>query len=898
MRFRKLPVLLVPLCLAVIAPARAQEPLNPAAPFARAADGTMSPGAAAVLLAAAQRAQELGFSSVAAGDYRRLLAQPGADRVGLTLTLATVLLDAGDAAEAEKVLAQLAEPRDAAWHLRAGLAALQLKKRDAAQAEWDGIKEGEVAPADRPWYWFFTGALYDTAAVQDVKRANDFYIKAQDAAPTGLARARFQLAAEQVRLRRSQPSKADIENQLKAYQQNQGMAAGYSNARLYAVMLDMDGRKADAVAFLREVLLTLPASERAWRDDFQFLLGLIDNRGRGAAGRNALIQLLENGSGAEKQLEALQLLASASPGGAERDGFRSELDKLIRATAPHRVLDSLLLFRAQLALAEKNTILARDTAARLLRDFPGSPLRVHALAVQTASAWERQSYRSAADSARKARAELATSTIGTAAERAEARARLGVVEAEAWFRAGETGDTNDFRQAAEAYKAVLDERPAGVPVGDLMLQRVLAEIRAGSTDAAKRLLDELARDPAFDLAKENRWQAEWTLARKLQAEGKTAEAYARVNAVLASTPAGAPALTAELTVQMKWLQARLSFESGRPEQTLDLVDKLVEGAGELDTSLKSDIVSAGALLKAEANFRLGRDLKEQKLATDREVAALEILKKLRVDFPKSDAAISSYLVEADYYANRNKIDEARKSLKKLADDFPKSAYAPHALYQAALQAERLGQTSSYEEANGLLVDLVTKYPQSDLVFYAQLREGGLLRKLNQLPQAQLVYQELVNKFPQHGDVTLAQLALAECINAQSSGNPAFLDIAKTKFEELRDRVDAPVDVRVEAGYNLGEVLVRRNQETSAVEVWWNQVVFPFLLKDETLAATLGTTGRYWMARTLIRTGDVYRTQEKLEEAKKAWMCILQKQLPFETLAKSKLMEVGVPEPKP
>jgi tetratricopeptide (TPR) repeat protein len=303
------------------------------------------------------------------------------------------------------------------------------------------------------------------------------------------------------------------------------------------------------------------------------------------------------------------------------------------------------------------------------------------------------------------------------------------------------------------------------------------------------------------------------------------------------------------------------------------------------------------LLKAEAHFQLGRDLKDPKLAREHEDAAIEILKKLREDYPKSDAAISSYLVEADYYANRNKIDEARKSLKKLADDFPQSAYAPHALYQAALLAERLGQTSGYEEANRLLVDLVTKYPQSDLVFYAQLREGGLLQKLNQLPSAQLVFMELLNKFSQHGDVTLAQLALAECINAQSSGNPAFLDIAKTKFEELRDRVDAPIDVRVEAGYNLGEVLVRRNQETAAIGVWWNLVVVPFL-EDDTRAVTLGTTGRYWMARTLIRTGEIYQKQEKLEEAKKAWTYILQKRLPFESLAKSNLREVGVLDPKP
>ncbi len=897
MRFRKPFVLLAPLCFAALAPVQAQTPLNPAVPFVRTTGAALSAGAAAELLAAAQRAQALGFSSVAAENYRTLLAQPGADRANLTLALATVLLDAGLAAEAEKALAEPAAPRGAAWHLRAGLTALQLKKRDAAQAEWDGIKESEVTPADHPWYWFFTGALYDTAAVRDTTRANDFYHRAEAGAATDLARARFLLAEEQVRLELKPPSKADIENVFNNYQARQSSDLGYSFARSYAVMLDMDGRRSEAVTFLREVLLTLPPSERERQDDFRFLLGLIDNRGHGAAGRSALIQLLENGSDADKQLEALQLLSGASLSGVERDGFRNELERLIRVTPPHRVLDSLLLFRAQLALADKNTVLAWDTSERLLREYPGSRLRPYALAVQTASAWDRQSYRTAAASARRARDDLGTSTIGTAAERAEARGRLGVLEAEAWFRAGETGDTNDYRQAADAYKAVLDERPVGIPVGDLMLQRVLAEIRAGSNEGAERLLDELARDPAFDLTKETRWQAEWTLARELQIEGKTAEAYARVNAVLANTATGGPALPAELTVQMKWLQARLSFDTGRPDQTLSLLDKLTTAAGELAQPLKDEILSTSALLKAEANFQLGGDARDPKVAHDRETAAFEALAKLRKDYAGSDAAISSYFVEAHHYAKLNRIDEARKALKSLADDFPRSGYAPQALYQAALLAERLGQKSGYEEANGLLVDLVKKYPESDLVFYAQLREGGLLQKLLQQPLAQNVYQELVNKFPRHGDVTLAQLALAECINAQSSDNPAFLDIAKTKFEELRDRVDAPVDVRVEAGYNLGEILVRQGQESAAVGKWWNLVVMPFL-ENESSAAKLGPTGRYWMARTLMRTGEVDQKLEKLEEAKKAWTYILQKQLPGETLAKSNLVSVGVLDPKP
>ena len=222
--------------------------------------------------------------------------------------------------------------------------------------------------------------------------------------------------------------------------------------------------------------------------------------------RVALTQLIGTGSDPERQRVALQLLARSSQDQVERGVFRAELNRLIDAPTKHPVLESLLLFRAQVALAEKDYAPAERDGRRLLEEYPGSPFRVHALGVLTASAWEQRRYRAAAASARKAGLELAPGTqSGGAVGAAQARAELVLLEAEAWFRAGSAGDAGDFRNAADAYAAALRERPEGVRAGDLMFQRVLSEIKAGAMDAAQPLLDELGRDPAFDL--ENRWRA-------------------------------------------------------------------------------------------------------------------------------------------------------------------------------------------------------------------------------------------------------------------------------------------------------------------------------------------------------------------------------------------------------
>jgi TolA-binding protein len=705
------------------------------------------------------------------------------------------------------------------------------------------------------------------------------------------------LARERAQLQRSAVvDEVQLRQARENYNSRRSSPTGYIFVRPYAVMLEAAKRHDEAVAFLQGVLTALPREERTWADDFRLTLGLIGGMGREPAGRAALTQLLEGGTDPDKRRIALQMLANAADNDAARGSFRAALDKLIDAPAAHPILDSLLLYRAQVALAERTTegFARAEADARQLRDkFPGSPLRVQVFGVLTASAWEQRRYRTAADNAARARAELANATRD---DELRARAKLGVLEAEARFRAGEAaGDPGDYRAAAEAYAAVLRERAGTWDARErsaFMFQRVMSEIRAGPAESAEPALDELGRDPVFAL--EDRWMAEWNLTRALQVAGKTDAAYARVRRLLDAAPAGAAQLKPELRARMEWLRARLSLDADQPRRTLELARNLASSLGEVDAALRNQIVSSAVLLRAEAHFR-----------AEEEAEGLKALQEIRdnPDFAASDAAVRSYVIEADYYAKKDQTAKAQGLLTELADKFPKNNYAPYALFQAALQSERLGQAKHYTDANNIIVRLVTTYPQSELVFMARLKQGELLRKLNDFSGAQLVYEELVNKFPQHGDVLYAKLALAETLNAQTANrdpakDPLFADV-QARFEALRDLADENhIDVRVEAGYNLGALYVRRGDAKKAIEVWWRDVAGPFLIDDTNRAGRLGATGRYWMSRTLLEVGALFEKQERLADAERAWRWVLDAKLPFDAVAKSKLDRLKLPEAKP
>lgn len=852
----------------------AREPLAPPAPLAGAPD----PAASETLLtqSAARRALELGFPTLAAEMYQVLLARPGVglkENNELVTALATAYLNDNRVAEAQQVLKQFIGTPDAAVRLRLAMVAARQKRFDAARAELAQFKPADLPEHDRGWYYFLQGLLADAA--NDFSRSGALYEQAVESSVSELERARFILAREQAKLFLGAASDAQVATFRQNMERFSGKSLGFRAVSDLAIALNTRGDRGGAIELLQRQLQNLPREQRAVADEWSLLLGLIAGPTEGA-GRNALRILLTSGADRDKQRVALQLLGRASTDSARREDFRAKLDELIQAPKPHPLLEELLLFRAELALADRkegqaNLTRAEEDANQLLERFPGSQLKGLAYGVLTNAAWERGQYRNAANLAAKAREEW---------PRGEMRSEFGVLVAEAYFRG------NDYVSAADAYGAALNEPPSGVPAGNLMFQEVLSNIRAARLDLAAKLVDDRSRDPRFDAR--NRWQSEWNLTRAFQADGKINIAYDRLNRLLADT-ASASTIPPELLARMRWLQARLSFDVGDPRRTLALTEALLGSVEGLEATLKADILSTTLLLQVQAHYAVNEDAPSEK--------ATELLHRLRADFPASDAAAYSFIVEADAAARKGRLVYAQGLLTSLQRDFPRSPYAPYALYQAAGYAEQRGQSANYREANQLIELLVTTYPDSELVFYARLQQGHLMRKLTEFGLAQQVYAELDNnpKFAQHPGRAAAQLALADTHAAQAASDPSHLETAQRIYERLLDLSDAPLDLRVEAGYKYGLSLARHEQPDAAIRIWG--LVIGFLTQADGKPIRFGPQGRYWLARTLLEFGDLLRAQGKSDQARGAYELVVRSGLPGGDIAResiSRLQPVGSP----
>lgn len=847
-------------------------------------------------LHSADQALRMGFASLAAAGYRELLEdlpRDAPERPRLQLSLVSALFSEGDFEGARTVLSEF-RPRDhPGYLLRRAVLYWQSRRWGQVRQQLGRVKPGALEPAERGWYHFLQGLAADQAG--RTAEADEAHERALKAAVSEEQRAFFLLGQYQTRLFAGEANEAlasELKKQMEAFQ---GRTAGYRFAQQYAVVLGSLGKKQAAAQVIRSQIQRVPAAERAIRDQFLLLDGLIAGSESGQ-GRESLRELLETGGKRDLQRIALQKLAAGVE--REREAFDRLLDRLIEQK--HPLLEELHIFRAQLALREAVELQAGEKRDKRFQDatahaqliltrFPGSRLKREALEVLAASAWEQRQYRTSANHLMRLREDLPAGAR---------RAEVALLIADCYFRAGEVNRAaEDYRNAADAYGTVLREHAASVPPGLLLYQRVVSEIRGGRLGEAVKHL----RDPPADVSigPVYRWQAEWNLVKAMQRRGQMAEAYERVTRLLAAEGDSLPA--GDLRLRLEWLQAQLSFDAGKPEETLPLVDQVLSRVrgdrSPLEGELRERIIAYALLLQGQARLALGEDSE-----------ALASLEKVRKRLPGSEPALYSFLVEARHYTHVNRTVDAQQMLISLADSHKGSRYAPIALFEAAVNAQRRGQEAGYQDqAIALLERLVNEYPGHQLAFYARLRQGDILRQLNRFEAAEVVYLSIENKFPNHADARLVQLSLADCHLAQAArGNIQRFLSAISLLERLYDLPNIPADLRAEVGFKLAYANGRLARETRspreqgasaqetraqelearAQEIYWATVSDLYL--DEKVAAALGARGRYWVARCLFEYGQQFERDGRLENAREAYTLIKKNGLPGESLATANL----------
>ena len=726
----------------------------------------------------------------------------------------------------------------------------------ALRTAYAKVDINELIDIDLAWYHLL-GGLLDEASNKEDDLIEAAWTRAESAAISDTQAAFFRSLILRQKLLGSELDDSLVTDMRVQLDRLDGVAA-IAYAKEYAVLLYKMQRIDEAVAVIDTELES--SSENYGdiaREQLRLLRAMIIGK-ETAEGQIALRELIRSGKDRLVMEVALQLLARAD--NPERD-FSEFLNEMISRSEPHSLLPHLYYLRCQLALFDGDLSVAEADASILLEQFPGMSQieNVYQLLAYAALQRSPAQYRTAADLLTQLRDQ---------SDLVAQRDRLNMWIGDCYFL------NKDYTNAADFYQA--SNRSSGALSEELFLRIVTAEVRSGDLAQALRYLDITYTEPS-DFDSLVRWQAEWNVAQALQSQGKVGEARDRLRFLFESGIDQAVPVTLDL--RLRWLDARLSLLLGETEGLVVTVEGLLRRLQSLPSNLvlEADIKMLMAelvLLNVEVLFHQGDT-----------VRATEELLRLRQDYPESDCSERSYLIEAAYHGSVGNYSFAQKTLLTLSTRYPSSRLVAQSIFEAALYCEKRG-VDFYADAVRLYNELVEGFPEDSLLFTAQLKQGDLLRKMNDFAGAQIIYETLIYSYPNHPQRYAAELARAECLLAIAKNDATQIKAVASILERLMDLPNVPVDFMMEIAYKWAFALNASGRSPEAVEVYFMSIE-RFLL-NATSSNQLGVTGRYWVSRALLDLGTLLEETGSLLEARKIYLKLQAYNLPGRKLAENRI----------
>lgn len=437
----------------------------------------------------------------------------------------------------------------------------------------------------------------------------------------------------------------------------------------------------------------------------------------------------------------------------------------------------------------------------------------------------------------------------------------------------------DYQNALDYYALALKNPQNKTNRGQLFLRWSRSFLHLGPSVDEFEQLDAWAGLIKFE--SELMWQVEWNVAQYAIEQGFYAVALSRTRQRIQAPMEGS--VSTILDLQLHWMEVYLAFLTGDFEQLASRIEALLLRIQALPVAALP--ANKAEQLLAELKLLLARTL----LSTKNEADAMPLFEDLRTAHASNEAVQRSYWIEAEWYAQQRQYELAQSKILDLARVFPNSQIASDALFKAALYCEKRG-VEYFLEAIQLHENFIQRYPQNQLFFNARMRQGDLLRKLNDFAGAELIYQNLNYSHPEHPYRYLAELARADCLLALAGDNPKLYQDALFVLQGLINLPQLPLDAQAEVGYKWGIALLKQDRSKEALEVFTQMLAR--LLAAESASESFVDREQYWLSRTLLEMGKLLKAKGDLNAAQRIYQKLIAYNLPGRAYAQDLLKRIG------
>lgn len=811
----------------------------------------------------ADKARNLGLFELAESIYKQILATKHIseeEKNEARQNLISTYISQKKFWDAQQLLNEIKDNPSAGITLRRAIVAFYTQDLKNSESLIKEIDLSTLSESDLSWHYLLQGLIAQKKKHYDA--AAPLLKKAKEAALNDYQRTVIESIIIRGEIFSGKASESLARSLQKKISRNKKLT-DLNFYKEYAIVLEKIGRSDEALLLLENKLQSLHFDQVDELHTLQLLVALISGPGSKRA-EEALKTVLLGVKDESTLGTALTLLAQAKLEKKDYAGLYDFLSQLIGSSKDqHPIIDQIYMLRAQTALLNDNLNVAEKDALFLLETFPGSKYKPEALYLLAFLNWSSTppKYRNAASYL----AQLLQEDLDT-----EKRICYLTMVGDCYYL------NNDYENAASIYHGILDEYPNEPIWDDALLRLVLSLINNKDIDGAQLVFD--TYNKLHSVKSEHYWEIEWRLISTLRDIGQLQTAYARIQKILSQLPSDD--ISAELHLQLLWLKAQLAFDTNDLSETQILTESILSLIATIEphslSKEKKEILTSNTqLLRAQTLYRLKQPQE-----------AIALIEKLRRDFPNTESAILSYIIEARHHAEDNKTAPAQQQLIRLSDEYPENEHAQVALYEAALNAESRGLNKTYREALAILERLANTYPSSRLVYYARLKQADILRKLNDFDGAQLIYENLINQYPAHKEREKAELSRADCLLARGTKDFTHYKEASAIYERLFDISALPVDLRAEAAFKYSFAQTKLLNQPAAHEMYW--LAISKLLLESNENAKLGPKGRYWISRSIFELADALSQQNQNKQAKALYGFITKYGLPGQAFANTKI----------
>ncbi len=237
----------------------------------------------------------------------------------------------------------------------------------------------------------------------------------------------------------------------------------------------------------------------------------------------------------------------------------------------------------------------------------------------------------------------------------------------------------------------------------------------------------------------------------------------------------------------------------------------------------------------------------------------------------------------EYFWNEGAYDRAEPRFVMLAEKHPDDDLADDALYWAGQAA--MAQME-YPRAIEHFTLLSKIYPKSNMMAETRFAQGDALSERGEFSLAILAFEEVVENYPDNYLADRARGRIGDCQFTLSSEDPARYEKALTAYRTILDKVDAPVDLQMQAEYKIGRCHEKMREEDESFKRYMNVVYRFFAELEEGVRVD-----PLWFTRAAFNAAGIQESRGNWEEAVRIYERVIEAGVPAAPDAQQKIQKI-------